>query len=441
MHVVVLGAGPGGLAAVGEALARGDRVTLVDPAPPGGHALFNSLVPSKSLITAAAHHEAVQATGPEAFQRALRQIRERVAWLAAHTAAAVREATLIKTTGFPVVTGDRVGARLPSSDVVWADALVIAVGSVQRPVPGLSPDGRMVLLPRHLATVEGPPEAVTVIGAGPTGLEVASLFAQAGSRVTLFTPHARLLPDFDRAIGDALERRLTDLGVTLQFGTRIVAGDVEAGRGRVRLRAWDGRTHEAAPVFLATGRLPVWGREDLAPLGLATDPAGFFAVDPLTARTSHPRIWAVGDASGRPLLANKARAQGRAAVRDAHGEPPVVTGPFVEVVYTHPEVARVGSTPGLGHVGLDRRHARPGPLGYRLWLDAPHPDASHLLVYTDARRRVVGGEVFGPGAPSVANMLQVAVRHALSLEDWASGGWATPTAEEWIYDLAPESGP
>lgn len=440
MQVVVWGAGPGGVAAALTALRRGDQVTVIEAAHLGGNALHHSLVPSKVLLEAAA---AQRWDGPQsdagragqAWQAWMAHQRRLITRVQADTAAALAGSRLVIGTGQLVTDGGQVGVAV-NDRVIHGDVLIIATGSVAVTVPGMAPDGRRVWLPRALAQLSAPPAQLTIVGAGPTGLEAAALFARAGSQVALFTPYPRLLPDWSSAVAAGMAALLDQLGVAVYYGHHINRLIPEDDPDHVTLVADDGRRYSAGPVLLATGRRPALDPEKAQAIGLAVDFNGFLAVDDC-GRTSLPGVWAVGDAAGPPLLANKAREQGRRAVEAAAGAMTTGAPPWVEAIYTHPDVARCGQTPGRGlPPGSTRWESRPSPLTYRRYLSG-HPAVDlYLAVYTDADgARVLGGEAIGAGAAEVMNMVATARAAGLPVERLTQLGWASPTHGEWLAEL------
>lgn len=437
MHIVVLGGGPAGLAAAAEVLQAGHAATVVEPAAPGGNALFHSLVPSKVLIEGAAAGPG----GPDAWAGWMRRQRHVITELAAKAREELRGARIVRGTARLVRRQGRVEAVVEGTPLA-ADGFIVATGSQQVLVPGLAPDGRRVLLPRAFATLDAPPPALAIIGAGPTGLEAAALFARAGTRVALFTPYARLLPDWSWEVSAGLQALFGRLGVDIFYGQRIER--LEADGSQVRLHGAGGATFTAPAVFLATGRRPSASPEDYAEVGLRADAAGFLVVDTL-GRTNVDGVWAAGDATGMPLLANKARWQGRTAARAALGfiADPVRPPAFVEAVYTHPDAARVGQTPGRGlGPGATVWLARPSSLTYRLALEAVEDVPAVCLVYTDGPTgAVLGAEAFGPHAADLLAPVAVAVADELPVERLLNLPAASPTISEWLLDLARIPGP
>lgn len=431
MDVVILGAGPGGLAAASEALREGHSVTLVDPQGLGGNALHHSLVPSKVLIRAASTIKQSTQGGakwdPSAWTTIMRDQDHRVGSGLERAQKALGRALVIAERARLVaprtVETDRTKTR------VNCDVLVIATGSGQRLIPGLKPDGERVWAPRIFRTLKALPQTLAIVGAGATGLEAASLFSNFGVRVHLYTSDPDLLPGYHHSIRHRLIESLQARGVSLHVQRHVVRLE-DSGHDTVRLH-WnfgeESGVEDYPHVLLATGREPTWPRDLLESLGFTLDDAGFFKVGP-TGRTSVDGVYAVGDAAGGPLFANKAWYGGRLAMRDALGLTTEGGGPMVQATYTDPEVAWVGSRTGFLY-----RAQEESPWFYAALLDAP----LSLIVYTDAGGRLQGAEAIGSHAAELMSTVAVALLGNLSVQDLSHLNVASPTTTELLSALTP----
>ncbi|MCZ7669354.1 MAG: FAD-dependent oxidoreductase [Chloroflexi bacterium] len=190
------------------------------------------------------------------------------------------------------------------------------------------------------------PKSMVVVGAGATGTEFVYLFNRLGLAVTWIVDQFGVLPDFDRQAAQTLVAILARRGVTIVAGHMAERIDqIEAG---VAVATTDGALHPAAAAFLAIGRKPDTADLNLAAAGLTLE-KGTVMVDE-NGRSPQPHIYFAGDASGLPMIANRAMAQAWAAGQAAAGQPPV---PFSELtvigaVYAEPQVAQVGVLQGEG---------------------------------------------------------------------------------------------
>lgn len=431
MHFVILGAGPAGLQAASEALALGQEVTLLDPEGLGGNGLRHSLVPSKTLIRAADAIQDVDHLGGSWSRHDWPRI---MGWQHQLVEAGIRRAEAFLGGAHVIheagrladphtVISARTGVRLV------ADVVIVATGSRQRVLSGMKPDGERVLMPRLFHELTRLPREIAIVGAGATGLEAASLFSGFGVLVHLYIDSPTLLPTLSRAIGARLTERLNAASVEIHCDRRVHAL-APAGTGGVQI-AWTssvGSGRDVRPrVLLAVGREPVWEREGLDRLGFQLDGSGFFRVDE-HGRTNIPGVYAIGDAAGEPLLANKAWGQGWRAVSHALGRAPTTPfGPPVHAVYTRPEIAWVGEKSAFYYGGV--LHA---PWLYASLFEEP----PYLLLYTDDAERLVGGEAIGGGAADAMSTLGLAISSGLTLADLRSFQPASPTPIEWLATVA-----
>ena len=351
-QIVVIGAGPAGLVAAREAARLGAQVYLFSDGPMGGRAGWHSLLPSK-VVLQAARRQAGRWMQPQGVMRMVEQM---------HTVAGLRFNTHqqeLLAAGVRIIpararfTGphDLVFSG-PRGDLPLSFHLaIIASGSVPWFPPGLQPDGQHILGPRHARALQQLPESVLVVGGGVTGAEYAWAFLAMGVEVTWLVDGRGVLPEFDRALVQPLLDRMRAGGLVLEQGVAVasVAPD-EWWSDWVVAELEDGRRFEAEKAFIATGRRPDTGGLGLHALGLDTPPkgpaAGGVAVDD-GCRSALPHVFAAGDVTGSPMIANRAEAQGLVAARSAMGvqSPPLVPHAWVRTVSTAPQLAQVGLSP------------------------------------------------------------------------------------------------
>lgn len=450
--VLVLGSGPAGLSAALAARRAGARVTVVERGFAGGNAVAHSLLPSKVHLAAAATLAAYGAWGfGPPPSGALWAVGGHLRWRREAARAACEE--LVDRAGAERLAGALrfIGpgaARLaaPSGAVDLAfDAAVVATGSVQTVPDGLVPDGRRVVLPRDLAGLTEAPARAVVLGGGATGVEIACLLRAYGTDVTLIGRRPRLLPGEDPALAEALAGRLGADGIHLRLGEAAVAFTPAADGVVVGLAGGD--ELGPAPLFVATGRRGATGDLGLEALDLRADPNGYLAVDG-HGFTGRPGLFAAGDVTGAPLVANKADGQGaaagRAAARAAAGEAPDGAGvdpALVPVaVFSRPEYARVGevpneaASPGRVVVAADdalglRRHvfALDGPERLRLSVDR-------------ASGAVRGAALLGEGAAERILLFAAAVAWGVRLDRLAALLPVVPAAGGEVRALFPPDG-
>ncbi|MGZ8378868.1 MAG: mercuric reductase [Gemmatirosa sp.] len=360
-HLVVIGAGTGGLVTAAAAAGLGASVALVERGLMGGDCLNVGCVPSKALIRAArAWHEARtaparfgaegSAAGPaptaDDFAAALARLRRLRARIAP-----IDGAPRFRDLGVDVFLGD---ARFVDRETIVVDgrrlrfrrAVIATGGRAAIPdVPGLADVG--CLTNETVFALRARPARLVVLGGGPIGCELAQAFARLGSAVTLVEGGARLLPRDDADAAATVARALERDGVTLLLGARVARASRDASGARVlHLRDADGAERAVAgdELVVAAGRAPTVEGLGLEAAGVRHTKDGVTVDDRL--RTSNARVFAVGDVCSPLKFTHAADFQARAVVQNALFFGRVRASRMVVpwATYTSPEVAQVGLT-------------------------------------------------------------------------------------------------
>jgi len=368
--LAIIGAGPGGYVAALRAAQLGIDVTIVENRHLGGVCLNRGCIPTKAMLqTAAVAHQVSQAgqsgvlvdsPGRIDYQAVLERRDEVVARLR-HGVRGLLERGQVRVLGgqasftgantlFVESASGDVGAgqgSAPAGPVTLeADEIIIATGSTPLvlPIPGaqsprvLDSDGALALT--------AVPSSIVVVGAGAVGCEWSQIFVRLGAAVTLVELLPDVLPREDAEVSGELAGALRSEGVTIHTGTSVAAIDDLGSELEVRLaETATGREHAvtAEYVLVATGRGPLTEGLALAGVGIRTDAGGWIATDDY-GRTNVPHILAIGDVTGKALLAHVASRQGIVAVETLAGlsPRPVAADRIPAVTYTDPEVASVG---------------------------------------------------------------------------------------------------
>lgn len=347
-NVVVIGAGPGGYSAALRAASLGSKVYLIEKAEIGGTCVNRGCIPTKSLLKSAevsrllrsSSKYGVKASGTTDISAVRARAESVVTRLREHMKETLSEAgvKLVEGEGF-VHSPGKASVRECSSLLQW-DSLVVATGSSPRfpAVPGLSGEG--VVSGEEALFFESVPARVVVLGGGAIGLEVSTLYSSLGSEVFLVEVEPRLLPNFDEDVSRAAGAGMQSLGVKVFTGQSVK--EVLHPGGSVVAVLSGGSFIEAGLLVVAAGRKPNTEALGLEALGLKVGPSGFIPVDP-PPKTGIPNVYAVGDVTGRHLLAHAAMAEGQAAGSLASGLEVRHDDRFVpKCVYSVPEIASVG---------------------------------------------------------------------------------------------------
>jgi dihydrolipoamide dehydrogenase len=438
--IVVIGSGTAAVAAAVEATRGGVGVTLVAEEPIGGRGTHASLVPSKVMLHAIAEKTLRPGEGLAAMVEDL----ERVALAhARHLESRLSDAGVRVVRGVArFVAPDAIEIAREGKDAQREpfDAAVIATGSVPFFPAGFfgegakGPDGTAIFAPRHLRTMRELPRTMLVVGGGATGAEAVHAFSALGVEVTWMLDEYGILPDFDRELAESLGDVLMERGVKIVHGKAALRVVRDATHG-VLCALDGGRTYSAERAFVALGRRADTARLGLDAAGVRAGDDGSIAVD--ARMRAGERVWAAGDAAGKPYVANKAALEGWIAGRGAAGSSDVPErGPVVAAVYTSPEVAKVGlSAQAAARAGrpIDVRTLGFAETvkGLLAGVDVDRHARGVLRLVADAESgEVLGATAIGPHAAEVLGPVATALAGRMSLDRVAAVAPATPTFGE-----------
>jgi dihydrolipoamide dehydrogenase len=356
-EVLVIGGGPGGYAAAFRAADLGRVVTIVDQEGRlGGVCLFRGCIPSKTLlhvaelITEAQRAQEMGVTfGPprldlDKLRRWKNQTVERLA---------KGLMDLSKNRGVQVIKGraafeDSHHVRVQGSDIsrFTFKHAIIATGSRATMLPGLEErrGGRIMNSTGALALADIP-ERLLVVGGGYVGVELGSLYASLGSRVTVVENGDRLMIGADSDLVQILSRQLSELFEAIHTRTRVTSLEEREDGVTVTLEGTAGNSKQVFErVLVAVGRSPNSQDIGIEKTKVKVNERGFISVDEQM-RTSDPHIFAIGDVTGGVMLAHKAMHEGKVAAEAVSGEPSGFDYQAIPaVVYTDPQIAWCGLT-------------------------------------------------------------------------------------------------
>jgi len=446
--VIVLGGGPGGYLAAERLGHAGKKVLLVEKEFLGGTCLNVGCIPTKSLLNSAKlyshalHSEqfGVTATGVS-YDWAKVQ-----AWKADVVSKLVAGvAATEKRNGVEVVFGHGtlIGAGVVevAGERKTADHVIIATGSVpvMPPIPGAK-DNPLVVDSTGLLAVAEVPKRLVVIGGGVIGVEFASLFAAFGAQVEVVEMLPEIVPFMDDDLAGRLRKALKD--VTFRLGCRVTG--IEGGTVVYTDAKGNEQRAEADLVLMAVGRRPLvdgWGAKEA---GLEAGPRGVVVDD--TMRTNLPNVWAVGDVTGRSLLAHAAYRMGEIAA--AHIIDPagakragqvlrVDTIPWA--VYSMPEAAGVGLTEAQAKARGHQVVTATVPLavsGRAVAEQGVRGPGAVKLIAEAATRAILGIHMLGNYAPETIWGAAAVLETELSVDDLRQVVFPHPTVSEAIREAA-----
>ena len=362
MHVplVVLGGGPGGYAAAFLAADLGMEVALVEQDERlGGTCLLRGCIPSKALL----HVGRVLAEAREMeewgihFEKPaleldlLRARKDKViATLTGGLATLARRRNVTLIRGTARFTNSTTLAIAPAepgaaSQTVTFDHCILASGSRPARIPAFDIGSPRVMDSTGALELKEIPESLLVVGGGYIGLEMGTVYAELGSDVSVVELTDTLLPGADRDLVKPLQQRLEKLFEKIHLRTKVAKLEDRGESIRVHFEGPEGAsTRDYARVLVAVGRRPNSDGLGLENTKVVISPKGFVEVDNRQS-TADPRILAIGDVCGEPMLAHRASHQGKVAVESLHGEPALFAPRAIPaVVFTDPEIAWAGLT-------------------------------------------------------------------------------------------------
>jgi dihydrolipoamide dehydrogenase len=447
VDAVVVGGGPGGYSAAFRAAELGLDTVVVDAGKRlGGACLFEGCIPSKALLhVAQVVHEVERAKEigveygePKISIETLRAWKDdRVIGKLARGLDGVALRRGVEVIGgravFEGSSALRVEGDTPQK-IVFKHAIV-ATGSLPAVLPGLGSGTAGVMDSTGALELADVPAELLVIGGGYVGLELGTVYAALGSHVTLVEMTDGLLPGVDRDLVQPLARRIDKLFAAVHLRSKVAAVREAAGRVEVQIEGQEARSFDR--VLVAVGR-----RAQSTGLGLEStrvqiDERGVIGIDE-RCRTADPRVFAVGDVTGEPMLAHRAMRQGRIAAEVIAGRASEFDNVAVPaVVFTDPEVA---------WCGLTEREAkeanRPVKVARFPWAASgraatlARSDGLTKLIVDPESGRVLGVGVVGPGAGELIAEGALAVETAALAEDVAATIHAHPTLSETFMEAA-----
>ena len=446
--VVVIGGGPAGYVAAVRLAQHGLKVALIERRYLGGECTNWGCIPSKALIEVSRAVTAIKHSVRAGIEvevkgldsgKLMRWVRKAVVRSREGVRYLLSEVKLYEGVGRvkspkEVIVESRSGRLRLETEYV-----VIATGTEPAAVPGLKFDGERVISNRDFFELDELPSSVLIIGAGAIGTELGAALANLGVEVHIVEIKDRPLPDLDPEVSGIVAKYLRRAGVNLMLSS-IVKG-VEARDGSVVAKVATRREVIEVPVdkvLIAAGRrynvegLGAWE------VGVEIGPRGCIRVNEVM-RTSVPNIYAVGDITGPPLLAHKAFREGLIAAEAIAGGRPPPRCPVPEVIYTTPEVARVGLTEvKASEAGLPIRVVRfPYTAVPRDYTSLSRtPEGFVKLIVDRGSGKVLGATVVGNSASELIHSLCIAVANGLSLEDLARASYPHPTFSEAIGEAA-----
>jgi dihydrolipoamide dehydrogenase len=450
--LVIIGAGPGGYAAAFYAADRGIETTLIDPEKnPGGVCVYRGCIPSKALLHVAqviseSQHAAdfgVQFQKPSVDLEKLRGFKDAVVEKLTSGAGQVRNLRKVRhlqgTAAFRDARSLEVDLVDGRKETVTFEHCIIGTGSRPATVPGLSIDSPRVMDSTGALDLPDVPGSLLVVGGGYIGLELGTVYAALGSRVTVVEMTDGLLPGADRDLVSILAKRVESIFEAIWLKTKVTG--IKAANEQLSVSV-EGQafTGERAfdRVLISIGRRPNSSIPGLEKTKVQVDGRGFIVVDEAR-RTAEPAIYAIGDVAGEPMLAHKASHEGRAAVDAIAGDRNVAFEPMAipAVVFTDPEIAWAGLTEADAAKQGRRVAVAKFPWGASgRAITLGRTDGLTKLVLDPDTERILGVGICGVGAGEMIAEGVLAIEMGTTARDMAMTIHPHPTLTETVMESA-----
>lgn len=334
--IIIIGSGPGGYRTAGYALQQGKQVVIIEKAEAGGTCLNSGCIPTKCLAHDAEANASDFPAAAERKRNVMNQLRQGIE-------------QLLSAPGITLVRGEATfkDARTVTVDGIdyEADDIIIATGSSSKMPPVEGIDNPRVITSTEALNFQTLPAEIVIIGAGVIGMEFASILSRFGAKVSVIEYLKECLPVIDKDIAKRVRKQMEKLqGVTFYMDSAVKAiNDNEV----VFVSNKNGKETRlecpACPVLIATGRKPNIEGLNLEAAGVEYSPKGITVNDNML--TSVPHIYAIGDVTGRQILAHAATFMGFRAVNAIVGKADRIRFDIMpSAIFTYPEAAAVGLT-------------------------------------------------------------------------------------------------
>ena len=449
-QLAVIGAGPGGYIAALKAAQLGANVAIVEKHHLGGTCLNYGCIPSKALLSSAemlhsvrqAEKWGVKVEGNVGFDwntiaghkdRVIRQLRGGIASLLKGRAVTqLSGRAKFAEPGRLVVTSPQ-----GQEQIITADKVIIATGSVPMRIPGWPDDPALVCTSDEAVHWTDLPQKLLIVGGGVIGCEFACMMQSFGVAVTIVELMPRILPTLDADLGNELLKTFKARGIACHLGIKV--DELAIAGTSIRARLSSGESLECDRVLVATGRKPNTSELGLDRAGIRADRRGFVEVNDRL-ETNVAGHYTIGDANGLSMLAHAASSQGVVAAENAlHHDRPFEAA-IPSAVYTYPEVAAVGMTEQEAHeadlpIAIGRFPI--GHLGKAM--ATRHAEGFVKTIRHRETNQLLGVHMIGHNATECIAAVTPLIQQNATLAELAEIVWAHPTIGESIKESAEDA--
>jgi dihydrolipoamide dehydrogenase len=450
--VTIIGAGPGGYVAAIRGAQLGLKVAIVEKDKRlGGTCGLRGCIPTKQLLMSAHIYEqmqhaadfGVQATG---IQLAFADVQKRKDKVVTNNSAGV--SYLMKKNKVTVFQGTARLALPGKVEVASADGtrqtletknIIIATGSVVRPIPGFETDGKTVVNSDHILELKDVPKSLIVMGSGAVGTEFASVYSRFGAETTIVELMPRMMPLEDEEVSKEIEKAFRKRKVNVMTGTKLEK--MEKTEGGVKVTGKDAKggdvSLEAEMLLVAVGRMPYLEGLGIEGTKIKVE-RGSVQVDEFC-RTGEPNVFAIGDVIPTPWLAHLASKEGILVVEQIAGQKPqpINLRQVPSCTYCDPEVASVGLTEAKAREeGYDVKVGK-FPFSASGKARILGEEEGFVKIVADKKYdEILGAHIIGPHATEIIHECIVAMRLESTADELGRTIHAHPTVSESVMEAA-----
>ncbi len=446
-EVVVIGAGPGGYVAAIRLGQLNKKVVLVDEEKNlGGICLNHGCIPSKAMIYAAELFDKIKTSSVMGIKvdNASIDFNKLQEWKNSIVSKLNKGIELLcKGNKVTVVKGK---AFFESSNRVRItegnnvsyiefDKAIIATGSKPIEIPAFKFDGNKILSSTEALKLDAIPKNLVVIGGGYIGLELGSVYAKLGSKVSVVEMAEQVLPGFDKSIVDVLQESLQRMNMGIYLNAK--AEKIENNKVIVNSKENGKITLDADKVLVAIGRYPNTKNLGLENTKARLDEKGFVKVDN-SLKTDDDYVYAIGDVSTGPMLAHKASSQGKFVAEIIAGEKTAYENLAVPaVIFTDPEIATIGLTEkDSQEKGIEIKTGK-FPFSASGRATTMNETKGFVKIIADKKiGKILGVEIVGNDASDLISEVSLAIKTGATLEDMALAIHPHPTLSEGLMEAA-----
>lgn len=448
--IVVIGSGPGGYVAAIRAAQLGYKTAIVEKYPVLGGTCTNvGCIPSKALLDSTEHfHTASHKFKTHGIE--MENLRINFSQLFNRKNEVVKQNTsglsfLMKKNKIQVLEGKasfinnkeiRV-VRDGKEERVTAKYFIIATGSKPSSLKGIEIDKKRVISSTEALALKEIPKSIAIIGGGVIGVEMASVFARIGVKVTILEFADSLIPTMDKDLGKELKKVLTKTGIDILLNHKVQSVKNRGNDVLVTYLDSENQTKELSAEYclMAVGRRPYTDGLGLDNTKIKTDERGFIKTDE-NLRTEEENIYAIGDVVPGPMLAHKAEEEGAFVAEIINGQKPKIHYNLIPgVVYTWPEVASVGYTEEqLKKEGKQYRIGKFPFVASGRARAAMEQDGFVKVISEPKYGEVLGVHIIGPRAADLIAQAVIGTHYETTDEDMHRIPYAHPTYSEALKD-------